>query len=76
MLEKTGQLEFMDFVISNEDVTEPKPSPEGYNLAIKRLKKIKPKYIVNLCGKTNIKELIEIISKSISFLNSVIVFLI
>ena len=38
MLEKTGQLEFMDFVISNEDVTEPKPSPEGYNLAMKRLK--------------------------------------
>ena len=30
----------------------------------KRLKKIKPKYIVNLCGKTNIKELIEIIEKS------------
>jgi HAD superfamily hydrolase (TIGR01509 family) len=38
MLEKTGQLKFMNFVISNEDVTDPKPSPEGYNLAMKRLK--------------------------------------
>ena len=37
MLEKTGQLEFMDFVISNEDVSLPKPSPEGYNIAIKKL---------------------------------------
>ena len=37
MLEKTGQLQFMDFVISNEDVSLPKPSPEGYNIAIKKL---------------------------------------
>ena len=37
MLEKTGQLSFMDFVISNEDVSSPKPSPEGYDLAIKKL---------------------------------------
>ena len=37
MLEKTGQLSFMDFVISNEDVSSPKPSPEGYNIAIKKL---------------------------------------
>ena len=37
MLEKTGQLEFMDFVISNEDVSLPKPSPEGYLQAISRL---------------------------------------
>jgi len=37
MLEKTGQLQYMDFVISNEDVTSPKPSPEGYNVAIKKL---------------------------------------
>jgi HAD superfamily hydrolase (TIGR01509 family) len=26
----------MNFVISNEDVRTPKPSPEGYNLAIKK----------------------------------------
>lgn len=37
MLEKTGQLEFMDFVISNEDVSSPKPSPEGYNMAMTKL---------------------------------------
>jgi len=36
MLKKTGQLQYMDFVISNEDVKNPKPSPEGYNLAIKK----------------------------------------
>lgn len=37
MLEKTGQLEYMDFVISNEDVKSPKPSPEGYIQAISKL---------------------------------------
>lgn len=37
MLEKTSQLQYMDFVISNEDVTLPKPSPEGYIIAIKKL---------------------------------------
>ena len=37
MLEKTGQRNFMDFVISNEDVSSPKPSPEGYLQAISRL---------------------------------------
>ena len=38
MLEKTGQLEYMDFVISNEDIINPKPSPDGYNKAIGKLK--------------------------------------
>ncbi len=38
MLEKTGQLGYMDFVISNEDVENPKPSPEGYVKAISKLK--------------------------------------
>ena len=37
MLEKTGQLPFMNFVISNEDVSLPKPSSEGYDKAIKKL---------------------------------------
>ena len=37
MLNKTGQLPFMEFVISNEDVSSPKPSPEGYDLAIQKL---------------------------------------
>ena len=30
MLEKTGQIKYMDFTISNEDVWLPKPYPEGY----------------------------------------------
>jgi HAD superfamily hydrolase (TIGR01509 family) len=38
MLEKTGQLQYMNFVISNEDVVHPKPSPEGYDVAINKLK--------------------------------------
>ncbi len=37
MLEKTGQSQYMDFVISNEDVRTPKPSPEGYKIAIEKL---------------------------------------
>lgn len=37
MLEKTGQLEFMDLVISNEDVWCPKPYPEGYIRAMIKL---------------------------------------
>ena len=42
MLEKTGQLQFMDYVISNEDVEKPKPDPEGYLKAITYLK-LQPK---------------------------------
>lgn len=37
MLEKTFQLQFMDLVISNEDVQNPKPDPEGYLKAISYL---------------------------------------
>lgn len=42
MLEKTGQLQYMKMVISNEDVSEPKPNPEGYLKAISELK-LEPK---------------------------------
>lgn len=42
MLEKTEQLKFMDAVITNEDVKEPKPDPEGYLKAISILK-LEPK---------------------------------
>lgn len=31
MLEKTGIFDLFDMIITNQDVTEPKPSPEGYN---------------------------------------------
>jgi HAD superfamily hydrolase (TIGR01509 family) len=30
MLEKTGQLSYLDKIISNEDVNKPKPDPSGY----------------------------------------------
>lgn len=37
MLEKAGLLPFLEFVLSNEDVTKPKPDPEIYTAAIARL---------------------------------------
>ena len=38
MLKVTGQLEYMDFLISNEDVEKNKPHPDCYELAFKKLK--------------------------------------
>lgn len=38
MLKMTGQLEFMDLIVSNEDVSNNKPSPDCYNLAIEKLR--------------------------------------
>jgi HAD superfamily hydrolase (TIGR01509 family) len=37
MLEYAGLLHFMDVVITNEDVVQGKPSPDGYNLAMSKL---------------------------------------
>ena len=37
MLDKTGQIDYMKFVITNEDVQNPKPHPEGYIEAMTRL---------------------------------------
>ena len=37
MLKETGQLEYMDLLITNEDVTNNKPAPDCYNIAIQRL---------------------------------------
>lgn len=37
MLEYAGLLKFMDVVVTNEDVLEGKPSPEGYILAMRTL---------------------------------------
>lgn len=36
MLEKTGQLNYLSFVISNEDIARPKPDPEMYEEAMAR----------------------------------------
>jgi beta-phosphoglucomutase len=37
MLRRTGQLEFMDLLVSNEDVKNNKPHPDCYNYAIEKL---------------------------------------
>ena len=37
MLEYAGLLNFMDVIVTNEDVSAGKPSPEGYLLAMKQL---------------------------------------
>lgn len=37
MLEKSGQFDFLNVMISNEDVMYPKPSPEGYLKALVNL---------------------------------------
>ena len=34
MLKKTGQFDFLEIIITNEDVTNPKPDPEGYITAM------------------------------------------
>lgn len=40
MLFRTGQLEFMDILITNEDVLRNKPAPDCYNHAVNKLKKL------------------------------------
>lgn len=37
MLKSTGQFEYMDIIITNEDVKKNKPYPDCYNLAIQKL---------------------------------------
>lgn len=37
MLEKTGQIEYFKFIVTNEDVDNPKPSPECYEKARQKL---------------------------------------
>jgi beta-phosphoglucomutase len=34
MLKKTGQFEYIDYLVSNNDMDEPKPAPDGYNQAM------------------------------------------
>jgi len=34
MLSLTGQIDYMDFIVSNEDVANNKPHPDPYNLAV------------------------------------------
>lgn len=37
MLKKTGIFKYLDLLITNQDVAEPKPSPEGYLLCLKKM---------------------------------------
>ena len=37
MLKSTGQFDYIDLLVSNEDVSKNKPSPDCYNYAIKKL---------------------------------------
>jgi HAD superfamily hydrolase (TIGR01509 family) len=37
MLRQTGQINFMDLVVSNEDVSKNKPHPDCYNFAVQKL---------------------------------------
>jgi len=41
MLKKTGILEYIDVLITNQDVTNPKPHPEGYLLCMEKMQ-VKP----------------------------------
>tara|TARA_B100000287_G_scaffold407194_1_gene432404 strand:- start:314 stop:925 length:612 start_codon:yes stop_codon:yes gene_type:complete len=36
MLDKTGVLEHMDYLITNQDVENPKPHPEGYSFLVEK----------------------------------------
>jgi beta-phosphoglucomutase len=45
MMRKSNLLQYLDFFLSNEDVEKPKPDPEIYNKAIKKLK-VKPENCV------------------------------
>jgi HAD superfamily hydrolase (TIGR01509 family) len=37
MMERSQLMEYLDFFLSNQDVTQPKPHPEIYTKAIERL---------------------------------------
>lgn len=37
MMEKSNLMDYLDFFLSNQDVTKPKPDPEIYQTAVKRL---------------------------------------
>jgi len=45
MLEKTGIINLFDAIITNQDVVEPKPSPEGY-LKILNIFKVNPEHAI------------------------------
>lgn len=46
MLEKTGILDLLDLVVTNQDVAKPKPDPEGYLLCLEKLNTTKENTII------------------------------
>ena len=46
MLKKTGVYELMDYILTNQDVTNPKPDPEGYNFLVKKFKQKKENVVI------------------------------
>lgn len=46
MLEKTGILNFFDLILTNQDVKNPKPDPEGYNLCIQKFNLVPEECII------------------------------
>jgi len=46
MLKKTGVYELMDYVLTNQDVTSPKPDPEGYDFLVKKFKLQKENVVI------------------------------
>ena len=46
MLEKTGVLSLLEFLITNQDVKNPKPHPEGYLLCLEKLNLKKEECII------------------------------
>jgi beta-phosphoglucomutase len=65
MLSKTGQLEYLDAVISNEDVAKNKPNPDCYNLAISVLN-VDPKFV--LCVEDSITGITAALNSSAKYL--------
>jgi beta-phosphoglucomutase-like phosphatase (HAD superfamily) len=46
MLEKAGLLTFMETIVSNEDATRPKPSPDGYIIAMYQLRALPSRTLI------------------------------
>ncbi len=46
MLEYAGLTKFLDVLITNEDVDSPKPAPDGYRLAMKKLESLPGETVV------------------------------
>jgi beta-phosphoglucomutase len=46
MLDKTGVLEHLDYLLTNQDVESPKPDPEGYNFLVEKFNMKKEEVLI------------------------------